>query len=278
MLANMVQGYLDTDLKTTAYFRNLEGSEKGTVSFLFAQAFSLWFAQEFMDIYHLVHVNNTGDSRNRTAYRKTWHHKPKSGASTPKQKSRPDFIGMCRNGYHVFESKGRSSGAHDIATALAQASRINTINGQQPITRVACCFSFLSSGVEGLIQDPEKDSFAFDLTFDVGLALKKAYAPFLSPDFRENKRDDILEGFLCLKIDEEVTIGIDKELFRYGLDRLDEYPYPHRLRYFWPWHETPWYPEIFRDIEKRRKSFKEDKQISLGRDGIILLDKLSSAQ
>jgi hypothetical protein len=56
MLVAMANGYLDSSLNTTQYFRNLEQTEKVGVSFLFGEAFTHWFAQERMDVEFLVHV------------------------------------------------------------------------------------------------------------------------------------------------------------------------------------------------------------------------------
>lgn len=49
MLFAMATGYLDLALNSTAYFRNLEQSEKAAISFLFGEAFTHWYAQARMN-------------------------------------------------------------------------------------------------------------------------------------------------------------------------------------------------------------------------------------
>src|SRR5580693_24007 len=129
----MMQGYLDANLCTTPYFRNLEQSERAAVCFLLGQAFTLWFAQELMSIAYLVHVQGMA-KWTPTGAGIT----PKSGAGVPKGKSRPDFIGFAGMERHVFETKGRTRGIYDklMRSALAQVSKIATINGKPPATRV----------------------------------------------------------------------------------------------------------------------------------------------
>jgi hypothetical protein len=104
MLVAMATGYLDNALNTTLYFRNLEQSEKVGVSFLLGEAFTHWYAQDRMKIEYLVHV---GGLSSCTWTSPTTPLTPKTGASLPAAKSRPDFIGIRRTESHVFESKGR---------------------------------------------------------------------------------------------------------------------------------------------------------------------------
>lgn len=82
MLKNMVAGYLNDNLSLTNYFVNLEGSEKATVSFLFAQALTHWFAQNHMNIYYLVHVIGADESYDSSGAMVTL----KRGSAAPQKK------------------------------------------------------------------------------------------------------------------------------------------------------------------------------------------------
>ena len=104
MLVAMASGYLDSTLRTTPYFRNLEQTEKVGVSFLLGEAFTHWYAQSRMNIEFLVHVAGLSTCAWVTPAAPMV---PKAGASAPLLKSRPDFIGIRRREWHVFESKGR---------------------------------------------------------------------------------------------------------------------------------------------------------------------------
>ncbi|WP_229161432.1 hypothetical protein [Bradyrhizobium brasilense] len=157
MLSAMAYGYLDRALRTTAYFRNLEQTEKSGVSFLLGQAFTHWFAQDRMDVEFLLHVAGFQSTTWGTS---TSSASPKTGASPPSPKSRPDFIGLKKAEKHVFESKGRirRPAQSAVAKALGQVSALRSINGTQPATRCATFFMLKASGAEGRVVDPEGDA------------------------------------------------------------------------------------------------------------------------
>lgn len=90
MLSAMAYGYLDRALRTTAYFRNLEQTEKAGVSFLLGQAFTHWFAQDRMDIEFLVHVAGFESVTWGTSSASV---SPKIGALPPPPKSR--YVAFC---------------------------------------------------------------------------------------------------------------------------------------------------------------------------------------
>jgi hypothetical protein len=129
MLVAMATGYLDHNLHTTTYFRNLEQTEKAAVSFLFGEAFTHWCAQDRMNIEYLVHVAGL---RSCTWGAATTPVTPKPGALPPAPKSRPDFIGIRRRERHVFESKGRirRPSTATVNKALGQVSALHSINGR----------------------------------------------------------------------------------------------------------------------------------------------------
>jgi hypothetical protein len=112
--------YIDHSLSVTQYFRNLESSERGAVTFLLAQAFTLHFAQQYMKLSYLVHVRGANAVWAKTNSGAN----VKPGAGRPKTKSLPDFIGYAPGEVHVFETKGRTRRLWNkfMSSALAQAS------------------------------------------------------------------------------------------------------------------------------------------------------------
>lgn len=150
MLVAMATGYLDRSLRTTAYFRSLERTEKVGVSFLLGEAFTHWYAQNRMDIEYLVHVAGLSTCAWVTPSRAM---APKPGASPPSPKSRPDFIGIRRRERHVFESKGRirRPSLTTIGKALGQVSALRSINRTRLTTRCASFFMLKESGAEGRV-------------------------------------------------------------------------------------------------------------------------------
>ncbi|MBB2961871.1 hypothetical protein [Methylobacterium sp. R2-1] len=211
MLHALAHGYLDASLRTTPYFRNLEQSERAATCFLLGQALTLWFAQEHMHLDRLIHVDGCGAHWKLTGKGAVG----KSGAGPLKPGGRPDFLGIGLGEHHVFETKGRTRRVYGklMATALAQASMLATINGRPPDTRVAACFVFRADGVEGQVQDPPAAPDALDLTFDEAAALRKAYAFFLHPGFRKVATLDV-PGFLTTDLGDGIRFGIDEALYQ----------------------------------------------------------------
>jgi hypothetical protein len=159
MLVAMATGYLDPSLNTTAYFRNLEQTEKVGVSFLLGEAFTHWYAQDRMNIEYLVHFAGLATC--------TWVSPsspmpPKAGATAPPPKARPDFIGIRLRERHVFESKGRirRPSQSTISKALGQVSALRSINSKPPDTRCASFFMLKAAGAEGKVLDPPGDTLA----------------------------------------------------------------------------------------------------------------------
>lgn len=177
----MVTGYLTSTLATSRYFLALEPSERVSMTFLLAQAFTHWAADSYMSVPILLHVHGAAP---------TWTlarlpSKGKAGAGPLKDKGRPDFIGIEPGGpHHVFESKGRSlpiastSLSATVAgtcmpAALAQTSRIATIRGTPPKTRTAAVWVLRNTGARGYIFDPPAAGRSYDLQFDLTDALAK---------------------------------------------------------------------------------------------------------
>lgn len=259
MLTAMVKGYLDPWLKTTAYFRALEQSEKVGVSFLLGEAFTHWFAQSRMGIPHLAHVAGVPSC--------VWggpsaHTPPKAGAATPAPKSRPDFIGIHRDERHVFESKGRERRPSDAVAgkALGQASALRSVDGKSPTTRNACFFMFKASGAEGKVIDPPSDKDGIGVKFDTLEAIQRAYAFFL--DQRETLRALDRPGYVGREIDDQTTFGIDVKV----LAAVSESITTPRLR-------QERVLEIYDILEGRAQDYEQsaDRQASIGIDGTMLV-------
>jgi hypothetical protein len=208
MLSAMVDGYLDHSLQRTSYFEHLEPTEKAATSFLLSQAFTHWFAQTYMNMLHLIHVYGANPVWNPAGVGVI-----KQGALPPPQGAKPDFIGWDATAFHVFESKGRSNNslAAPLRIGLGQVSRIASINGSAPATRVAACFAFLPYGVRGSLRDPPEEIASLSLKFDERLALRKAYAIFLE-DGSDDRLRERIDGFACIQLVDGTVYGVDKEI------------------------------------------------------------------
>lgn len=261
ILKNMALGYLKDDMSVSEYFLNLEGSEKATVSFLFGQAMTHWFAQKYMNMFYLVHVAGADEQYDLVDITAPI----KLGAGELKQKGRPDFIGKCPLGFHVFESKGRSDkGSNNtinenlIASALAQVSRINQVNNIDPITRVAACFKFNEAGIFGDIRDPEPKLESYNLSFNESKAIKKYYNFFL-----DNPLSRVRVGksvFHAIEIDEGLFYGVDENVLEYVRLRSAENLHKDSSIFYKYYNEVREKPDV-------------DGYSLVANDGIALLEK-----
>lgn len=262
MLVAMATGYLDRDLQTTRYFRNLEQTEKVGVSFLLGEAFTHWYAQRYMDIEYLVHV---ADSQESKWIAPTKSVTPKTGATPPSPKSRPDFIGFRRNERHVFESKGRlrRPSKNAVAKALGQVSALTLINGKKPTTRCATFFMLKAGGAEGTIIDPPEEHARIGIVFDERDAIAKSYSFFLNGP-TANLADQIGPGYVGREIETDVFFAIDKLIFA----AITERPATERAR-------RARAREIFSILSGRQQIYeaRQSANESPGRDGTLLVDR-----
>lgn len=211
MLHAMANGFLDSGLRTTKYFTNLEQSEKVGVTFLMGGAFTHWYALDRMSVKHVIHVQ----SLNSFSFTKsTASFAPKPGSVVPAAGSRPDFIGLDGLRTHVFESKGRQRNPDNgaIAKALGQVSSIRLVNGRKPRTRCATFFMLKASGVTGRIVDPPASDVAVNIRFDVFEAMTRSYALFL--DLQTSLVSREIEGltYLGIELADDAFFGVDKEV------------------------------------------------------------------
>ncbi|HEV7311339.1 hypothetical protein [Sphingopyxis sp.] len=217
LLTALVEGYLRPDLRPTDYFLALEPSERVSMTFLLAQAFTHWAASHHLSVPILLHVVGAAPNWTLAAMPAT----AKLGAGPVKDKSRPDFIGVEPGGYHVFESKGRSyqpgapiksatAAARCTKDALAQVSRIATINGAAPITRTAAVWILRPHELRGYLTDPPRAAFAYDLSFDLRLALLKYYRLIL--DARTGLGSVYRGSFVRLPFGKRLLLVVDAKL------------------------------------------------------------------
>lgn len=129
----------------TGAYRNLDPSEKGAVSYFIGLTMSKLFAERFLDVPWLLHLD---------VYRSQLNPVLLGG------RSRPDLVGHSLGGaWMVFESKGRTSGPtqHDKDKAKVQACRLTHVKGQQIAYGVALFSYFYRNDLKVYWQDPKPD-------------------------------------------------------------------------------------------------------------------------
>lgn len=146
-MGNAVTEFLLWDggnLRLADDFAALDRTEKGGVSFWMGSAITFLVAQNRLAVPWLAHVDllltagvlsRVGDTR-----------------------VTPDFAGFGQGGgWHVIESKGRSSGydTEVVRYAKEQASKVKQVSGAEPQTSSACVVSFSPAGTSVLLDDPK---------------------------------------------------------------------------------------------------------------------------
>ena len=180
---------------------------------------------------------------------------------TKKIAREPDFIGIdLNNEYHILETKCRLKyNKAEHQHALNQVQMINQVKGKNPLTRVACYFSVSKKNTTGYIVDPENEG-QFNLEFNLEEFIKTYYGIFLKLNSEnsfiiryDSRLYNLISGILpgyYFGIEESVKInakeGRESEDYR---------------RYY---------------LETNKDEILESKSISIGPDGIILIDMRES--
>ncbi|MDH2329226.1 hypothetical protein QCN27_20505 [Cereibacter sp. SYSU M97828] len=259
----MARGFLEPNVLATRYYRNLEQTEKGGYSFLFGEEFTHWYAQKYMNLPVLVHVQGL---RSCTWAQTKMPHGVKPGASIPSAASRPDFIGMDGSDYHVFESKGRSRNpdAQSICAALGQVSAIAKVNGTPPVTRCATFFMLKAKTTEGWVIDPPARGVEWGISFDKFDALRKVYQVFIDIEPSVDMFFGAGRRFLGIPVDDQCEIGIDVEIYK-----------ALKVRSMKPQDRSRIAEEVLQMLGERRHEYSaiDHRFISAGIDGIFLKDR-----
>ena len=159
--------------KWTRAYRNLDPSEKGAVSYFIGLTMSKLFAERFLDVPWLLHLDVYRSQLNPVLLR---------------GRSRPDLVGQSLGSdWVVFESKGRTSGPtqDDKDKAKVQAGRLTHVNGQQIAYGVALFSYFHRDDLKVYWQDPKPDDDSnepaepFRLEAERDDFLKRYYRPIL---------------------------------------------------------------------------------------------------
>lgn len=224
MFSNLVQAYVSPQIKTTQHFKNLEASEKTSITFLLAEGLTHFVATTELEVLHLVHVGGLpsttlGSGGPITAK----HSKFTLKGYTIAAKTRPDFVGRHLNGlYSIFESKGRTSKISSalISKALSQVVSISSVNANAPVLAVAACFSLLSSEFKGEVVDPVLSGEPSSLDFDPMEEIYAAYQIFLD-DKNIAQHRIVSSDRVSVQIDPGLSLCIDRGVY----DRLPRQTY-----------------------------------------------------
>ncbi len=234
-------------------FFKLNQSEKIAISYYIGQGLTKLYAEDKFKIKWLFHVD---DLENISFYERG---KAKSkvivGRST-KNACRPDLIGLKGlNRTHIFEAKGRSGfNINELQHAINQVSQVISCNGNTPLTRTACYFDLSNSPIHGIIVDPENDNNGIKIDFDE----KKTISTFYS-FFRENRSsfrtEKIVDGYKFLT----TQVGVPRLHFGFDKRILDLVTHDMINK------------DLYTDDELN--VLKEQQDLSLGLDGIILINE-----
>lgn len=239
-------------------FYNLNQSEKVTISYYFGQGFTKLYAEKHFkikwlfhvdDYWSLININSTGIAPSKIIVGKS-----------KKMAKRPDLIGIKQaNVSHIFEAKGNSSG-YDLGVmqhAINQVSQVRTYNGVAPQTLAACYFNLSCVPIRGIIIDPENYENGIDIYFNEESAVSQYYSFFI-----ENKQF-FNSNFEYGKY-EFLTTPVGVPNIYFGFDKRLLSMKPSELL------SNGLYNE---DFIFQTKNNSELKEVSLGLDGLILINR-----
>lgn len=158
----------------TGAYRNLDPSEKGAVSYFIGLMMCKLFAERFLDVPWILHLDVYRSQLNPVLLR---------------GRSRPDLVGQSLGGdWVVFESKGRTSGPtqDDKDKAKVQARRLTHVNGARIAYGVALFSHFYRGELKVHWQDPKPDEGTeepeepFTLEAEIDDFLRHYYQPIVN--------------------------------------------------------------------------------------------------
>lgn len=243
-------------------FNALDSSEQRTISYFFGQVFTKLFAEKYLDCYQVDNFGNHKPNVSFTGNKNRFVPKRQLFNSDKKPKE-PDLIGFARNGVHILEAKGYSSGFKGgvFQHAINQVSIINKVNGSQPLTKTACFFDLSGNPIIGTITDPDTPTTSIDIEFDQDKFISNYYQIF------NLKKQKFRKTYW------EFEIGNNK----FAGFRLFDMMYP---RYFFGV-ESKIFEQVNSGSSKIEFNYenynlgsyiREYEDISLGPDGIILIN------
>ena len=157
-------------LVKSALARELDRSEKATLSYSLGQAIAGIFCEQKLGVTHLLHVD-----RYASRY----------GVTFAGTRKRADLFGLGPQGWVVAEAKGRSNGMEkDLPrTLVAQKRSVKSISGDRPWLALGCVAAFPPHMYELSITavDPDEEGpEPVDIDLDLDGYLLAYYEPFLA--------------------------------------------------------------------------------------------------
>ncbi len=130
-------------LRRSSAYDGLDPSEKGAISYFIGMTVAKLFANRLLSVPWLMHLD---------VYRQQLQ-------PILVGKSKPDFVGLnANNGWVVLEAKGRTNDYEEsvLQAAKTQTQQLTTIQGTQPVLRVASLAYFAAGNLEFTALDPRQ--------------------------------------------------------------------------------------------------------------------------
>ena len=192
----------------TGAYRNLDPSEKGSVSYFMGLTMCKLFAERFLDVAWLLHLDVYRQQINPVLLR---------------GRSRPDLVGHSTRGeWIVFESKGRTCGPtqNDKSKAKVQARRLTHVKGHQIAYGVALFSYFYQDELKVHWQDPKPDDDSgepeepFSLEVELGDFLKHYYRPILDFIGHERLREHLESQRIIIIEEADFSLGFEPHVLK----------------------------------------------------------------
>ncbi|MFB4160935.1 hypothetical protein ACE1TF_13695 [Geomicrobium sp. JSM 1781026] len=208
----IMEAYIDLNsspITISPAFDLLDPSEKGGFRFLIASAFSKLYAEKFLNVEFLMHL----DVYRRNAYDDNGVEiKLKDGDR------RPDFIGKSPRGWVAVESKGRvNKVANAITAGHEQLENLKTINGEAPIYKVVSMMHQKGRQIKMFLSDPEEaEDNSFNLQIKEANFIRDYYAVVmleLNEANVDTVKENAIEFYIIRNTCNQYEIGLAKVIY-----------------------------------------------------------------
>jgi hypothetical protein len=197
--ANLKQRGHDVDRSTL--YDSLDPTEKGATSYFLGMTMAKLFSDKLFDTPWLFHVSHASSNGAAISFKRG-------------SKSQPDLIGQNSIGdWIVVEAKGRTNYLNLAALTKAkeQTEMIQSINGKQPVLRVALQ-AYFDSRLSVRIDDPsDSKPEALDIKLDMDAAMLRYYAIAKALTAKSAMRETVGNHEYLTHFDEDsgITIGVE---------------------------------------------------------------------
>lgn len=248
---NLIEAFIKVEegkIRFSENFKLLDPTEKGGINYFISSTLSKLFAEKVFETPMLMHLD---------VYKRNLYKDGGIAVQTIEKNKRPDFVGLTSKGeWIVVESKGREKyETKPIASAKEQTKNLQSINGRDPILRLAVLTYIRRDEIQVDIADPiESNDDSFKLKIKIEDFIYDYYAHIIKK-LKEKKSEKQIGNYvfyvnsiLC----DNYEIGMEKNLYKLLTESNHDFA-----------------DEFLISLKRLNKLTVNDENISIGKDGVL---------